>query len=489
MNYSLEEIEKFIKSSELINKRLDFSSLVKNTVPEYLDAYYLNDFYSRLQRFYKDVIEKKSPRLIVNMPPRHLKSETATIRFPLFAMLNNPRFEIIVATANQDLSNKFSRIAKGLLENNYIVNNWDVRLNNKYKSVDNWGLNNGSSFKPIGIGGQINGYGAHIAILDDPIKSPLEANSKRLKDDQYEWFETVLSKRIAPGGGIIIVLTRWAEDDIAGRLIKKFGDRWEVVKYKAIAEEDEVFRKAGEILHPKRFSLAEMLEFKTTTSPHYWNALFQQNPRIINGNLFQKEFFDNNRYHKSELPEKFDLTITSWDFPFSKTSKSDFVAGVTLGLKGNIIYLLNLVHGRYDFKETINVVLDEFKKYKTDSIVIEARANGEAVKDIIKETVIGVELVHPCEDKVTRANAITPALEAGQVKFPVEELAKWFGTFSDELLGFPRSPNDDIVDAFTQGVTKLLNKIKEKSESQDICFESIIYKSEFNSNFFNRLRF
>ena len=489
VNYSFENFEKEMAILQRMQVRADFSAFVKNTVHDYLDAYYLNDFYLKLQKFYNDVIAKKSPRLIINMPPRHLKSETATIRLPLFTMLNNPRFEIIIASANQDLSNKFSRAARDLLKHDYVKNNWGVKINGNHKSIENWGLLNGSLLKAVGIGGQINGYGGHIVIIDDPIKSPLEANSKRLKDSQYEWFETVAAKRIAPGGGIIIVLTRWAEDDVAGRLIKKFPGRWDVVKYKAIAEENESFRKVGEILHPTRFTIAEMLEFKATTSPHYWAALYQQEPRIISGNLFQKEYFDNNRYFKSELPENFDLIITSWDFPFSKSSTSDFVAGVTMGLKGNTIYILNLVHGRYDFKETIKIVVNEYKKYRTHAVVIEARANGQAVYDSIKEDVIGAMLIHPCEDKVTRANSTTPMLESGQVKFPQEENAPWFLIFSDELLGFPRAPNDDIVDAFTQGINYLIEKIRGNGLADDLNLDGMLFRSEFNLNFFDRFGF
>ena len=428
----------------------NFASFVENTVHDYKGAYYLNDLFFRLQKFYTDVIAKKSPRLIINMPPRHLKSETATIRLPLFAMLNNPYFEIIIASANQDLSNKFSRAARDLLKHDYVTKNWDVKVEQNNKSIEGWSLGNKSALKAVGIGGQVNGFGGHIVIIDDPIKNPIEANSSRLKDAQYDWFETVAAKRIAPGGGIIIILTRWAEDDIAGRLIKKFPDRWDVVKYKAVAEEDEGFRKIGEVLHPTRFSLKEMLEFKETTSPQYWAALYQQEPRLISGNLFQKEYFDNNRFHENQLPERFDLIISSWDLPFSDKKTSDFVAGITLGLRKNKIYLLNLVHGQYDFPATQRKVLDEFKLYKPNAILIEARANGQAIIDSIKSIVNGVIPIHPQEDKISRANAIMPMLESGQILFPREQDAPWFLKFSDELLGFPRAAHDDIVDAFTE---------------------------------------
>lgn len=466
--------------------RNSFAPFVKSTVPDYLDAIYLNDYFNQIQQFYDDVINKKSPRLIINMPPRHLKSETATIRLPLFAMLNRPRFEVIVASANQDLSNRFSRISRDLMKHDYIARNWnEIKINQKLKSIKEWGLSNGSVLKAVGIGGQINGYGAHIAILDDPIKSHLEANSSKLKDDQYKWLETVLSKRIAPGGGIIIVLTRWAEDDIAGRLLKLFGKRWKVVKYKAIAEEDESFRKKGEVLHPLRYTLEEMLEFKLTTSPHYWQALYQQEPRLLEGNLFKKEYFDNNRYYPSQKPKEFDYIFTSWDFPFKKNATSDFVAGITFGMKKNKAYLLNIINERLGFLDTVNVVLNEYYKYKTNAIVIEAKANGEAVADAIKDKVTGLIMVNPCEDKVTRANAITSNLEAGDVLFPTEEELPEMLVFTDQSLGFPRAEKDDLVDAFTQGASHAFQKFQTRiiPTNFNLDIESLYYKSEFTYDF------
>jgi len=167
--------------------RNSFAPFVKNTVPNYIDGYYLNDYFNQIQQFYNDVLQEKSPRLIINMPPRHLKSETATIRLPLFAMLNNPRFEVIIASANQDLSNKFSRISRDLVAHDYIKKYWkNISVNKKLKSVKEWGLSNGSVLKAVGIGGQTNGYGGHIVILDDPIKSLSEALSKNKKEEQYK---------------------------------------------------------------------------------------------------------------------------------------------------------------------------------------------------------------------------------------------------------------------------------------------------------------
>ncbi|WP_397602179.1 phage terminase large subunit [Silvanigrella sp.] len=466
--------------------RNSFAPFVKNTVPNYIDGYYLNDYFFQIQQFYDDVLQGKSPRLIINMPPRHLKSETATIRLPLFAMLNNPRFEVIIASANQDLSNKFSRISRDLVEHDYIKKYWNnISVNKKLKSVKEWGLSNGSVLKAVGIGGQTNGYGGNIVILDDPIKSLSEALSKNKKDDQYNWLQTVLSRRLAPGGGIIIVLTRWAEDDVAGRLIKEFGDRWKVVKYKAIAEEDESFRKIGETLHPTRFKLQEMLETKNSMAPEHWQALYQQNPRLLEGNLFKKYYFDNNRYHPSQLPKEFDYIFSSWDFPFKKNATSDFVAGLTFGMKRNKAFLLNIINKRLGFIDTVNVVLDEYYKYKTNAIVIEAKANGEAVADAIKDKVTGIIMVNPCEDKVTRGNAITSNLEAGDVLFPTEEDLPEMLVLTDQALGFPRAAKDDLVDALTQAISHAFQKFQTIliPTNFNLDIESLYYKSEFTYDF------
>lgn len=480
LNFSLENIEKTIKAFELKSKRENFSSFVKNTVPKYEDAAYLNYLFKELTQFYRDLLAGKSPRLIVNMPPRHLKSESITVRFGLFCALNNDLFEVISASVNQELANKFSRSARDIMGDEFVKSNYDVMIANNNKSIEHWGLTNKSSYKAVGMDGTTTGFGANLLIIDDPIRSPKDANSKKIKDDQFDWFDAVADTRMAPINGIIIVLTRWAEDDLAGRLIQKFPDDWKVIKFKAIAEEDEAFRKAGDTLHPKRYSIERMNKIRSNKQPHIWYSLYQQEPRVREGNLFKLDHF-RKRYHKSELPETFDLIVTSWDFPFSKSSKSDFVAGVTLGLKGNTIYLLNAINKRLGFKETVNVVLEEYYKYKANATLIEARANGEAVKDVVDDTIIGLKLVHPCEDKVTRANAITSTLESEKVIFPIDELYTWWLGFINQLLSFPRAPHDDLVDAFTQAISYLIEKSAICKEIKDIKFSAnkLIYKSNF----------
>lgn len=479
-NFSMQTIESTLNSFEKRKKQLDFAEFVKNTVPKYENAGYLDYLFKELTQFYYDLLDGKSPRLIVNMPPRHLKSETITVRFGLFCALNNDLFEVITASANQELANKFSRSARDVINEEYIANNYDIKIAKENKSIEHWALKNKSSYKAVGMDGTTTGFGAHLLIIDDPIRSPKDANSKRLKDDQFDWFDAVADTRMAPKSGIIVVLTRWAEDDLAGRLMAKFPEDWKVIKFKAIAEEDEIFRKKGEVLHPTRYPLSRMLKIKQTKQPHIWAALYEQNPRVREGNLFKLEHFKN-KYYEKELPEKFDFIVTSWDFPFTKTAKSDFVAGVTLATKGNVIYILNIINQRLGFKESVQVVIDEYQKFKSNAVIIEARANGEAVKNCVEDIIIGLKLIHPCEDKVTRANAIIPALEAGKIMIPQEEFAPWWIQASNQLLGFPRSPYDDIVDAFTQGVSYLIEKTHENKDLKDIEFDSsfLLYESDF----------
>ncbi len=478
--YNFSDIQKEFDSIQLMHKRKDFAAFVKSTVPKFEDAPYLDYLFKELTIFYYDLLAGKSPRLIVNMPPRHLKSETITVRFGLFCALNNALFEVISASANQELANKFSRAARDVVSEKYTQDTFNVTIANNNKSIEHWGLTNKSTYKAVGMDGTTKGFGANLLIIDDPIRSPKDANSKKIKDDQYDWFDAVADTRMAPINGIIIVLTRWAEDDLAGRLIAKFPDDWKVIKFKAIADQDEPFRKAGEVLHPKRFPLEKMLKIKSRRQPHIYAALYDQEPRVKQGNLFKLEHFKN-KYYPAELPQKFDLIISSWDFPFSKKSDSDYVAGVVLGIISKLIYLIDVINKRLDFKETVNEVLDNYIKYKVNTVVIEARANGEAVADCIKDKVFAYKLVHPCEDKVTRANAITPILESNKILFPIEESVNFWSDFNNQLLGFPRAPNDDIVDAFTQGVSYLIEKSFEDQDINDVDFsaDKMFYKSEF----------
>ena len=292
-NFLFDDLDKEIKQLQRLQIQNDFASFVKRTVNDYLDAPYLNYFFKALQKFYQDVMDKKSPRLIINMPPRSLKSETASIRFALWAMLNNPHLAIILVSANQDLASAFSRKARDLLDHEYVKQNWTDKIAPQNKSVETWALTNKSVFKAVGIGGQLTGFGGDILLLDDPLRDMKQANSLKIKDDQYEWFQSVAQTRVSPGGGIVVTLTRWAEDDIAGRLIKNFPDDWQVIKFKAIADEDEEFRKKGEVLNSKRYTLNDMLKFKNDNSPQIWYSLYQQEPRVREGNLFKNSFFQN----------------------------------------------------------------------------------------------------------------------------------------------------------------------------------------------------
>ena len=485
-NFSFDCLDREIKQLQKMQVQNDFASFVKNTVVFYSDAPYLNDFYKALQQFSDDVKAKRCPRLIINMPPRSLKSETASIRLPLWFMLNNPHMEVILASANQDLANTFSRKARDLLEEAYIKNNWIDTIAPQNKAIEKWSLTNKSTFKAVGIGGQSTGFGADILVVDDPLKDMKQANSLRTKDDHWEWFDSVADTRMAPGGGIIIVLTRWAEDDIAGRLIKHFPEDWKVIKYKAIADEDEDFRKKGEVLHPLRYPIERMLKIKSNKSPQVWYSLYQQEPRVREGNLFKYDFFQN-FYYPAELPPQFDFIVTSWDLSFSATTTSDYVAGVTLGLKDNQVFVLALVHGRFDFPQTKSKVLENYATFIPNATLIEAKANGQAIVDSIKGIISGVVPIVPKEDKVSRANAIIPMFEANQVKFPAN--TDWLLKLTDECLGFPRSPHDDIVDALTQGLNYLREKINKYLLCDDLDFDGMEYQSEFNAQFFSRFRY
>ncbi len=422
------------------------------------------DICERLERFSEAVARGESPRLMLFMPPRHGKSFIASERFPVWHLGQYPDHNIITASYGQELSNKFSRRARELAQSEYGTDTFpDLELTGSRKAVQEWETTYGGGYKAVGVGGGITGSGAHILILDDLVKDWEAAQSKTVRDNHWEWYTSTAYTRLMPGGGVLVIMTRWHEDDIAGRLLEAAkngeGDQWEIVCYPAIAEEDEEHRKAGEALHPGRFPLPALEKIKAVVTHRMglraWLALYQQRPTPEEGGIIKRAWMT---HFYRELPAQFDQIIQSWDCAFKDTKSSDFVVGQVWGRKGSQKYLLDQVRGRMDFTATVAAVRLLSKKWpRAIAKLVEDKANGPAVISALRGQVEGIIAVNPEGGKVARANAVAPQWEAGNVLLPDPAYhdVPWLHDFVEEVAVFDNGKNDDQVDSMTQALIRL----------------------------------
>ena len=357
-----------IQEIRLAKARKGLSYFTLHTKPDYLLGWVHKEICDELDRFLQDVADKKSPRLIITMPPRSGKSELVSRRFPAFALGRNPDLQIIATSYSSDLSQRFNRDVQRVIDDEkYFELFPKTKLNNSRVRTDSRGsyirtsdlfeiVGHAGAYRSCGVGGGITGQGADILIIDDPIKDRAQAGSKTIRDSIWDWYTSTAYTRLSPGGGVIVMATRWHTDDLIGRLIQRMGegDTFRIVNYPAIAEHDELHRKAGEALHPERYPLSTLQQIKKTIGSRDWEALYQQHPVPDGGALFKLEWF--RRWTASSLPPEFDHTLMSWDMTFKDSKNSDYVVGQVWGKKGPNFYLLDQVRGQWDFVKTKEMV-------------------------------------------------------------------------------------------------------------------------------------
>ena len=415
-----------------------------------------------LDKALQDVSEGKIKRLIVAMPPRHGKSERVSKKFPAWHVGRNPNDEIILASYSIDLSRGFSRIARDTLIEHQDVFGVEIDRNNQ--SAESWTIaGHRGGVTAAGVGGPITGRGAKIAIVDDPVKNSEEANSEVMRDKIWEWYQSTLYTRLTPDGRIIIVMTRWHEDDLVGRLLKKereeieegthTGDRWTVINFPAIAEDDDYLgRKPGEPLWPEfGFDLQRLTKIKQDVGSYVFNALYQQRPSAAEGAMFRRQWWQ--YYETDPRLIQFDEMIQSWDCTFKDSDGSDYVVGQVWGRKGADKYLVDQVRDRMDITATMDAIRNMSAKWpKARLKLIEDKANGSAIISMLRHKLGGIVPVTPKESKLARAHAILPDVEAGNVYLPRNK--PWVQDFIEECAAFPKGANDDQVDCMTQALQR-----------------------------------
>ncbi len=410
------------------------------------------------------IADGEVPRLIWSMPPQEGKSERVSRRFPLWALTRNPDLRIAIASYELGVARRWGRqIRNDIAEHPEL----GLRVRSDTSAAHEWQLDgHRGGVYSVGIGGALTGRPVDLLIIDDPIKDRAQANSEVYRQACWDWWTNVARTRLAPGAPVVMILTRWHEDDIAGRLIAGEGG-WEAVNVPARAEseDDPLGREPGEYLQSTRGRTAEEWEdIERDVGPRVWSALYQGSPSPADGDMLRRgwwKYYTAPQWVEQEdgsmLPSRFDEVIQSWDMAFKDTKKSDFVVGSVWGRRGADVYLLDLVRGRMDFPTTCRAVQALSAKWpKAHAKLVEDKANGTAVIAQLNTTVGGIIAINPTESKEARVAAVSSYVESGNTFLPDEKLAPWVGDFVEECAAFPNGSKDDQVDSMSQALNRLL---------------------------------
>ena len=400
-------------------------------------------------------------RLMIFMPPRHGKSEMVTVRYAAWRLLGQPDMNIVIGSYNQKLANRYSLKIKRVTESagREIVYSLD-----NMRKIDEWETRSGGSVKAVGVGAGITGFGADLIIIDDPIKSRAEAESKTNREHIWDWFNDDIATRLEPNGAVILIQTRWHEDDLAGRLLKQMKDgkeQWEVIELPAIADENDALdRKIGTALWPERFDEKALEQARTRMGSYSFDALYQQRPSPKDGTHFKRKWFDGKVIHQAPNGLRW---CRGYDLALSTKQTSDYTATFRCAMdrKGNL-YIADGFRSRMEFPEQMRLI---FKLIDTESRTehgVEKAMHGLAViQQLLRERRLArraFRSVAVDKDKVTRALTWANRAEEGKV-FLID--GPWIDEFITEICSFPQGKHDDQVDAVSIAVGMLDKSNKE----------------------------
>jgi len=390
--------------------------------------------------------------LVITVPPRHGKSELISVSTPVWIVDWWPRAKIILNSYGAELAEGFSRKARDIIKENQD----QLRVRLKRDGSADWETTQEGGMNAVGVGGTITGRGAHVLITDDYLKNAEEAASKTIKDKSFDWAMSTAFTRLEPGGVWIILATRWAVDDIIGRLIAEGALNVEVINFPAEAEEnDPLGRQVGEALWPERYNLEALQRIKQAIGSYFYNALYQQRPSPADGDAIKREWW---RYYQ-QRPASFHQNIVSVDAAFKKTVSGSYVAIQAWGRVDADKYLTDQVRRRMSFTDTCAALLGVLERQKlwgyiVDAVLVEDAANGPAIISTLQHKVPGVIPYTPQGSKDARAMAHSAQIEGGNIYLPHKDIAPWVDAYVNEwcYVGAPRGAADhmDQVDSSSQ---------------------------------------
>ena len=395
------------------------------------------------------VVSGECKRLMIAMPPRHGKSQMGSYLFPSYVMGKLPQSKLIVGSHTAELAQRFGRMIRNLVEEEKYGELFPgTKLSVDSKAAGRWNTSQGGEAFFIGKGGAMTGRGGDIIILDD-ILDEQDAVSETAMENTWEWYTSGPRQRLQPNGAIIIINTRWKLDDLSGRLLRQQGqlksDQWEILEFPAILP-------SGNPLWPEYWKLEELEKVKFSIGAKKWNAQWQQQPTNDDGAILRREWW---RKWKHDDPPMCEYILQTLDTAYSRKESADFSVISTWGVfypsadSGPNLILLAVKKGRWDFPELKRLARDEYRYWKPDNVLIEAKATGTPLQHELRKMGIPVTMYSPGgrrtgQDKVSRANAVAPILESGMVWYPDNE--EFAQDLVEECAAFPNGTNDDQVD-------------------------------------------
>lgn len=460
-----------LAARELCRRRL--LPFIQRIKPDYEAGWFHRDLAARLERFVRRVERGESPRLIINVPPRHGKTEQATRALPAWVLGKHPEWNFIAMTHTSQLAVDNSRDVQDYIKDERYQSVFpDTQLDPQNQGAAGWRTTAGGRFQPAGADKGISGRGGHIIIVDDPHRDR-DAYSETVRATVWRTFKSSVKTRLAPGGGVILIQTRWVLDDLTGMVIEdegliEDGGKWEQVVYPAVALRDEyrlpsgiivshpaegatLLRRKGEVLHPERYPLSDLEQHKK--DPVVWAALYQQDPTAEGAGTFTEGMLEACACKMDDIPERLTYYAT-WDTAVSQAEGSCDSAEVVGGVDhDDVLWVTRVEADRLDGLQIADQMIGSHRTYNLDAVGVEKTNHSVAIapfldKYLDDEGVTDLNVMpldHGNKDKVARARPMQARMRQGKVKIPTD--APWYEEFKKELLRFPSKPNDK-ADAF-----------------------------------------
>jgi len=432
--------------------RENFLSFVKCVWPEFIEG----SHHRHIAQKFNDLATGKINRLIVNMPPRHTKSEFASFLLPAWMVGRNPKLKIIQVTHTGELAIRFGRKAKHLIDSEEYRKIFETTLQEDSKAAGRWETAQGGEYFAAGVGGAITGRGADLLIIDDP-HSEQDALSATALESAYDWYTSGPRQRLQPGGKIVCVMTRWSTKDLTGMLLahqkEAKSDQWDVVEFPAIMDHGPGKEKP---VWPEYWKMEELEKVKATLPVGKWNAQWMQKPTSEEGALIKREWW--RRWKQDWIPKLYHV-IQSYDTAFMKKETADYSAITTWGVfypdndsKPNLM-LLDAIKERLEFPDLRRRALEQYKYWKPETVIVEAKASGLPLTYELRQMNIPVVNFTPSRgnDKHMRVNSVAPLFESGMIWAPEQNFAD---EVIEECAAFPHGDHDDLVDSMTQAVMR-----------------------------------
>jgi predicted phage terminase large subunit-like protein len=434
----------------------DFMVFVQEMWPNFIHGRH----HAKMARAFEEVARGDCKRLIINMPPRHTKSEFASYLLPSWFFGKFPGKKVIQTSHTAELAVGFGRKVRNLVDSpNYKRIFPALDLQSDSKAAGRWNTNFGGEYFAIGVGGAVTGKGADVLIIDDPHseqEATLAENNPEIYDKVYEWYTSGPRQRLQPGGSIVIVMTRWSKRDLAAQVLKaaaqRGGEEWKVIEFPAILP-------SGKPLWPEFWSEKELYALKEELPNGKWMAQYMQQPTSDVSAIIKREWW---KIWESERPPSCEFIIQSWDTAFLKTERADYSACTTWGVfyqpddtgkeQANII-LLNAFKKRMEFPELKQRAYEEYKEWDVDSLIVEAKAAGSPLIFELRAMGIPVQEYTPSKgnDKIARLNAVADIFASGRVWVPNTH---WAEELIEEVASFPSGEHDDLVDSMSQALLR-----------------------------------